>query len=234
MGSQSNKGNLLLDKLPASAARLLEPHLLKVYLQHGDPIITPDVPIRDVYFPVNCLLSLVTILSDGAMVESGTIGREGMSGVPVLLDARQTTMETLAQIPGEAYKIRADILKELYDQRGELHGLLNRYIHTVMVVGSQSTACNARHPLEQRFCRWLLMSSDGVGSDEVNLTQEYLSVMLGVRRPGVSNAAVKYQSLGLIDYRRGWIKLLDRQALEDAACECYHRTKEEYNRLFGE
>ena len=227
-------GNLLLDKLSEAEARLLTPHLTRVSLRQGHQVISPDVPIKDVYFPINCLLSMVTVLSDGSMIESGSIGREGMSGVPVLLDARQTTMETVAQIAGDGFKIRAKTLKEIYDERGELHSLLNRYIHTLMIVGSQSSACNARHALEQRFCRWLLMSSDGVDSDEVRLTQEYLAVMLGVRRSGVTEAAIKCQNFGLIEYKRGSIKLLDRDALESMACECYKRTKEEYKRLFGD
>jgi CRP-like cAMP-binding protein len=170
----------------------------RVTLSHGQHVIVPSEPIRDVYFPLNCLLSLVTILEDGSTVESGTIGREGMSGIPVLLDTKTTTMPTFAQVPGEAIKVRAGVIKEMYEEGGQLSKLLNRYIHTVIVTGSQSTACNARHKVEERFCRWLLMSSDGVGSDRVNLTQEFLATMLGVRRPGVSQAASVLQDAGLI------------------------------------
>jgi CRP-like cAMP-binding protein len=204
----------------------------RVTLTHGQHVIVPDEPIRHIYFPLNCLLSLVTILEDGSSVESGTIGREGMSGVPVLLDAKTTTMPTFAQVPGDALRVRASVVKEMYDEGGALSKLLNRYIHTVIVTGSQSTACNARHKVEERLCRWLLMSSDGVGSDEINLTQEFLATMLGVRRPGVSVAAGALQDAGLISYGRGTIRILDREALERAACECYRMTKEEYDRLF--
>jgi len=207
--------------------------LTRVNLYRGQPIVSPDSPIDYIYFPINALLSLVTVLNDGSTIESGTIGREGMSGIPVILGATQTTMETVAQVPGDAYKIKAETLKQHYQQQGQLYRLLNRYMHTVMVVSSQSAACNARHDLSQRFCRWLLMSSDGVASDEVNLTQEYLSVMLGVRRAGVTEAALRLQENGAIQYQRGWIKILDRSFLEAAACECYHRTKEEHRRLFA-
>ena len=224
--------NLLLDKLPQEEFQSLEPHLSRVDLHRGETIISPDTPIAYIYFPANALLSLVTVLNDGSTIESGTIGREGMSGIPVILGATQTTMETVAQVPGEAFKIRAEKLKQSYQQQGQLYRLLNRYMHTVMVVASQSAACNARHDLSQRFCRWLLMSSDGVGSDEVNLTHDYLSVMLGVRRAGVTEAALRFQEHRAIEYKRGWIKIIDRGFLETATCECYHRTKEEHRRLF--
>jgi CRP-like cAMP-binding protein len=156
-----------------------------------------------------------------------------MSGVPVLLDAKMTTMPTFAQVPGDALRVRAGFVKEMYDEGGALTRLLNRYIHTVIVTGSQSTACNARHSVEQRLCRWLLMSSDGVGSEEVNLTQEFLATMLGVRRPGVSVAAGVLQDAGLISYSRGTIHILNREALEQAACECYRIVRDEFERLLG-
>lgn len=225
--------NRLLACLPEEEFTRLRPQLERVKLDHGQHVIVPDEPIKEMYFPLNCLLSLVTILEDGSSVESGTIGREGMSGVPVILDARTTTMPTFVQVPGEALKVRASVVKEMYNEGGALSKLLNRYIHTVIVTGSQSTACNARHTVEERLCRWLLMSSDGVGSDEVNLTQEFLATMLGVRRPGVSVAASVLRDAGLISYGRGTIRILDREALERAACECYKMTKEEYDRLFG-
>lgn len=225
--------NRLLDCLSEEDLRRLEPHFEHVSLSHGQHAIVPDEPIRDIYFPLNCLLSLVTILEDGSTVESGTIGREGMSGLPVLLEAGKTVMPTFTQIPGEAIKVRAHVIKDMYDEGGALHKLLNRYIHVVIVTGSQSAACNALHKLEERCCRWLLMSSDGVGSNELNLTQEFLATMLGVRRPGVTEAARALSEAGLITYSRGRIKILDRQGLEETACECYRMAKEEYDRLFG-
>jgi CRP-like cAMP-binding protein len=225
--------NRILAALPGEEFERLRPHMERVRLARGQSVIVPEKPIRDFYFPLNCLLSLVTTMVDGASVESGTIGREGTSGVPVLLDARQTTMPTFVQVSGEALRVRADVVKAAYDAGGALRTLLNRYIHTVIVVGSHSAACNRLHGLEQRFCRWLLMSSDGIGSDEVGLTQEFLSVMLGVRRAGVTEAALKIQAAGIISYARGRISILDRRRLEQSACECYARTKAEYERLFG-
>ncbi|MDX6270894.1 MAG: hypothetical protein QOD28_2117 [Acidobacteriota bacterium] len=225
--------NRLLAHLPAEEFDILRPHMEQVQLSHGDRIIEPHVPVKDNYFPLNCLLSMVTMMEDGASVECGTIGREGMSGVPVLLDAAETTMPTFVQVPGEAIRIKAAVVKELYDRGGALKKILNRYMHTVIVVSSQSTACNRLHHIEARLARWLLMSSDGVGSDEVNITHEYLAVMLGVRRAGVSEAAAKLQERNLIRYNRGNVLITDRAGLEAHACECYNVVKAEYERLFG-
>lgn len=226
--------NQILGSLPRAEYEPLSRHFERVTLRHGDHAIVPDEPIRHFYFPLNCLLSMVTTMHDGSTVECNSIGREGMSGVPVLLDATQTTMPTFCQVPGEAVRVRASVIKEAYEQGGAARKLFNRYVHTVIVAGSHSTACNRLHTLEQRFYKWLLMSSDGTGSDEVNLTHEYLAVMLGVRRAGVTEAAVKAKQDGVITYHRGQIRILDRGAMEARSCECYARTKAEYGRLFSD
>ncbi|HEV2704685.1 MAG TPA: Crp/Fnr family transcriptional regulator [Pyrinomonadaceae bacterium] len=225
--------NQILARLPDEERERLRPYFEIVSLSHGDHVIVPDVPIRDVHFPLNCLLSLVTLMSDGACVESGIIGREGMSGIPVILDATQTTMPTFTQIPGEAVRIKAEIFKAEYVRRGALHMLMNRYMHTVVVIGSQTAACNALHQAEARFCRWLLMSADGIGSEELNITHEFLGVMLGVRRATVSEIAAKFQSEGIIAYKRGRLQILSRERLERSVCECYAKTRAEYTRLFA-
>ena len=224
--------NKLLAKLPSAELDELRPHFERVQLHHGQQIIVPDEPIDDCYFPLNCLLSLVTQMEDGSVVESGAIGRQGMSGVPVLLDARTTPMPTFVQIAGDALRVGARVVKEAYERRGALHRLFNCYIHTVLVTGSQAVACNAVHRLEERLCKWLLMCADGIGSDEVHITHEYLAMMLGVRRAGVTEGAIKLQNAGLIRYSRGRVRILDRPHLEANACECYRRTRAEYERLF--
>ncbi len=225
--------NRLLALLPAPDLDTLRRHAEVVPLRHGHHVIVPDEPIHEVYFPLTCLLSLVTTMEDGATVESGTIGREGMSGIPVVLNAGQTTMPTFCQIPGDSARIRSEHVREVYERSADARRIFNGYVHTVVVVGSQSAACNALHRVEARMCRWLLMSSDGVASDEVNLTQEYLAAMLGVRRPGVTEVAGKLRAEGLIDYSRGSIRINDRAGMERRACECYGRVKGEYERLFG-
>jgi CRP-like cAMP-binding protein len=225
--------NRLLAKMAHEKLDALLLNYERVSLPQGKPVIVPDEPIHDVYFPLDCLLSMVTLLEDGTIVESACIGREGMSGIPVLLDADQTTMETVVQIPGNAIRISMSVVKEAYERNRAVRSILNRYIHAVVIVGSRSAACNAMHTIEQRLCRWLLMSSEGIGSDEVALTHEYLAAMLGVRRAGVTIAAGTLQSARLIETGRGRIRIRDREALERAACECYGRTKEEYERVFA-
>ena len=225
--------NLLLTRLPEDERERLGPHLERVSLRHGDQAIVPDEPIRHIYFPVGCLLSLVTTMHDGSSVESGTIGREGMSGIPVVLDAVSTPMPTFCQVPGEALRVRSEVFRETYERSAGARRLLNRYVHTIVVTGSHSAACNRLHNLEQRFCKWLLMSSDGIGSDEVGITQEYLAIMLGVRRSGVTEAAIRVREEGLIGHRRSHFRILNRPGLEAAACECYHATRAEYQRLFA-
>lgn len=224
--------NLLLSRLPEDERERLRPHLERVTLKHGDHVIVPDEPIRHVYFPAGCLLSLVTTMQDGSAVESGAIGREGMSGIPIILDAESTPMPTFAQVPGEALRLRTEPLKESYERSAGVRRLLNRYVHMVVVNGSHAAACNRLHTLDERFCKWLLMSSDGIGSDEVAITQEYLAIMLGVRRSGVTEAAIRARELGLIGHRRGNFRILDRPGLEARACECYQRARAEYLRLF--
>jgi CRP-like cAMP-binding protein len=225
--------NRLLASLPDEELERLRPYFEQVSLSHGQPIINPHEPIRDIYFPLNALLSLVTVMEDGSTVESGAIGREGMSGVPVLLDAGVTPMETITQIPGDAIKVRAEIIKTAFDKGGALRALLQRYMHTVIVTGSQTAACNRLHNVETRLCRWLLMSSDGIDSNELPLTQEFLATMLGVRRAGVTEAAIKLQDAGLISYGRGNIRIVNREGMEAAVCECYRMFRDEYERLFG-
>lgn len=223
--------NRLLRKVGTDELDLLRPHLEVVALIHGQPLITPHESIRYMYFPINALASLVTILEDGATVEAGSVGREGMVGVPVLLNADTTPMQTIVQIEGQSYRIESAVVKRVYDMQKTLHSLLNRFIHTLFVVASQSAACNRRHQVEARLSRWLLMSSDGIGSNEVGITQEYLAAMLGVRRPGVTEAAVKIQDEGLIRYSRGHVQIVDREGLEDRACECYETVRQEYEQL---
>lgn len=228
---RSEAENRLLSKLPNEELELLRPHMETVSLGHGHPLIKPQEPIPYIYFPINALASLVTLLEDGSTVEAGSVGREGMVGVPVLLDAGTTPMQTLIQIPGDLIRINAGVLKEAFDQGGALHSLMHRYIHTLFVVASQSAACNRRHYVDARLARWLLMSSDGIASNSLALTQEFLATMLGVRRSGVTEAAIKLQSMNLIRYYRGYVEILDREGLEQYTCECYRMVKDEYDRL---
>lgn len=228
-------GNKFLDALPDEERRFLLSCIEPVSLEHGQAIISPDEPIPSAYFPTGALLSLVIEMRDGSSVEAGSVGREGLAGIPILLsDEGQTPMRTVAQIPGSALRLPAKVLKEAFARGGELQKLFYRYMHALYIVAAQSAACNRLHHTSERLARWVLMSADGVGSDEeVRLTHEYLSVMLGVRRAGVTEAAVKLQEAGLIRYTRGNIWITDREGLERKACECYGDVKREYERLYA-
>jgi CRP-like cAMP-binding protein len=224
-------GNRILELLPADELEALQAERMAV--THAYPMIVPSEPIRHAYFPINALGSLVTVLEDGSTIESGSVGREGMVGVPVILGADSTPVQTVVQIPGDVWRVESGVMKREYSRQRTLHGLLNRYVHTMFVIASQSTACIRRHAVEARLARWLLMSSDGVNSHELPLTQEFLGTMLGVRRASVTEAASKLQSEALIRYSRGFVEIMDRPRLEAATCECYHAIRREYDRLFG-
>jgi CRP-like cAMP-binding protein len=225
--------NRLLGKMGAEVVERLGGGAEVVSLRLGEPLIVPHEPISHVYFPVGALASLVTVLEDGTTVEAGSVGREGMVGIPVILGAVATPMQTLTQIAGDAVRVPADVVKAEYGRGGPLHDVLTQYIHTIFIVASQSAACNRRHEVEARLARWLLMSADGIGSEELAITQEFLAAMLGVRRPGVTLAALKLQEQGLIRYSRGLVQILDRPGLEAAACECYHVVRQEFERLLA-
>jgi CRP-like cAMP-binding protein len=210
----------------------LRPHMEETTVDLHTPLIRPHEPVGDVWFPITCLASLVTVLEDGSTVEGGSVGREGMVGIPVVLHATTTPMETVIQVPGKILRCPADVLMERFENSRMVQALIHRYIHSLFIIASQSAACNRKHQVEERFARWLLMSSDGIGSNEVAITHEYLATMLGVRRPGVTDAALKLQEQGLINYRRGGTTILDRAGLEGVACECYRVVKNEQDHVF--
>jgi len=211
----------------------LEPHLERISLEVGDPLIDPNEPIRYIWFPETALASLVIVLEDGTTVESGAVGREGMVGIPILLGTDRTPMQTVTQVGGDALRIPSDVMKAMYERSGPMQHRLNRYVNTLFIVASQSAACNRRHQVEARLARWLLMSSDAIGSDEVGITQEYLAAMLGVRRAGVTEAALALQERGVIRYRRGSVTIVNRRELEDVACECYSIVRDEYEKMLS-
>lgn len=226
--------NRILAALPREEYERLLPNLETVSLPLKYVLYEPNEPIEHVYFPVHGVVSLVTIMEDGAAVETAVVGNEGMIGLPVFLGADTIPMKALSQIPGEAIRMKADVFKDLVKQGSPLHGLLHRYTRSLFNQIAQSAACNRLHPIEQRCCRWLLMAHDRMDSDEYLLTQEFLSQMLGVHRASVNLVASILQKAGLICYSRGKITILDRLGLEAAACECYARIKQEFDRLFAD
>lgn len=225
--------NRLLAKVSAAEMEQLRPHFEHVHLEQYTVLIEPGKPIRHIVFPESCLASLVTVLEDGSTVEGGSVGREGMVGIPALLDAETTPMQTLIQVGGDAIRLPAPVVKEAFSRGGSLRVILNRYLHTLFIVAAQSAACNRRHQVEARLARWLLLSSDGIGNDEIDITHEFLATMLGVRRSGVTEAEQRLQEQGLIQTRRGGVRIVDRPGMERASCECYRMVKNEYDRLLS-
>ncbi|GAB4195880.1 MAG: Crp/Fnr family transcriptional regulator [Coleofasciculaceae cyanobacterium] len=224
-------GNKLLAALPREEYKCLWPYLEPISLPFKQCIHEPNEPIDYVYFLNSGVASVLTVLTDGGIVEVATIGNEGMVGTPVLLGTTRFPAEVIAQIPGDALRMRVDVFKRQVVPGSSLHNLLLRYTQALMNLLAQSVACNRLHSVEERCCRWLLLTHDRVESDEFPLTQEFLAQMLGVRRASVSQVAAILQKAGLIRYHRGRLRILDRQGLEAGSCECYQIIKEEFNRL---
>jgi CRP-like cAMP-binding protein len=224
----SQSKNRILASLPTEEFRRLAPHLEPVSLQLSEILFRPDDEIRHIHFPTTSIVSLLTELEDGGGMEVGLVGREGIVGVSVILGGRETKVATV-QAVGEALRIEAAAVREEFKRGGKLQSLLLRYTHALMTQISQSVVCNVRHGIDGRLARWLLMYHDRLDRDEFEMTHEFMSHMLGVRRAGVSTAAGSLQKKGLIDYRRGHIKITNRQALEDFACECYPIVAERYD-----
>lgn len=230
-GSRNLVANKLLAALPQEDYERLLPNLETIPLLFKKILYQPNEPIQYVYFPISGVISLLNIMVDGGAIEVATLGNEGMVGIPVLLGADQVPAETFVQVPGEALRMKVSVFKREVTPGSPLHSLLLRYTQTLINQIAQSAACNRLHSVEERACRWLLLTQDRVHSDEFPLTQEFLSQMLGVRRATVSEVAAALQKAGLISYYRGKITILDRKGLESASCECYQIVKQEYIRL---
>jgi CRP-like cAMP-binding protein len=225
--------NRLLAALPRDEYDRLHPNLVKVSLPLKEILYEANGPIPHVFFPLNGVVSLVILMESGFTLEVGTIGNEGMVGTPVFLGSESSPTRAISQVPGEALRMEAKVFQEEMKRGGPLYDLVQRYTQAMINQISQSTVCNRRHSVQKRMCRWLLMSHDRVGSDEFQLTQEFLSQMLGVRRPTVSAVAGILQKAGLLTYHRGRMTILDRKGLEAASCECYQVVREELDRLLG-
>jgi CRP-like cAMP-binding protein len=229
---EDRTGNRILDALPAADFEPIGRVLERVELGLRDYIYRRGEPIEYVHFPINCVISLVTEMEDGRAVEIATVGCEGMVGIPVFLQAAYTSAhESFSQVPGASWRMRAEAFTALANQGGLLQALLQRYTQALFSQISQSSACNRLHTIEQRCARWLLQTHDRVTADKFPLTQEFLAQMLGVQRSSVNGAAGALQDQGVIRYSRGVITVLDRQGLEDAACECYRIIANEFARL---
>ena len=227
------RGNALLAALPAGERKLLNPALELIEFGFKMVVEEPGEPVRHVWFPHSGVLSTVSDASGDGAIEVATTGREGFTGLALLLEAGETTNRTFAQIPGRADRLAAADFRSLIDRLPTLRRLMLRCTAGVVAQIAQGSACNRLHPVEQRCARWLLMTQDRVDGNEFPLTQEFLSQMLGVSRPSVSIAASVLQKAGFIRYVRGVVHVLDRPGLEAASCECYRVVSGEFRRLIG-
>jgi len=223
--------NRILSALTHPEYERLAQHLEPVNLWTGEVLYHPEQPITYVYFPNRGTVSVVSIFENGGSVEVGMVGNEGMFGVCVFLGSISTPLQAVVQLPGDAMRLRAGVLRREFRKGGQLQDLLLRYTQAFITQVAQTAACNSAHRVEGRLARWLLMCQDRSRSNELELTQEFIAQMLGIRRAGVSVAAAQHQQAGLIKYRRGCITIVDRAGLEAESCECYRLVKREFERL---
>ncbi|MBC1221347.1 Crp/Fnr family transcriptional regulator [Nostoc sp. UCD121] len=226
--------NILLAALPPDLYKQLEKNMQQVELSYGEILNRPGETIEEVYFPLTCLISVTITMMDGMTVEAGVVGSREMVGINAFMGGRETTQtEYIVQVPGKAVRMKADLLLNEFDTNKSLRDVMLKYTQAYMAQISQNVACNRLHTIEQRMARWLLESSDRLNSDQLFLSHEFLSHMLGVRRASISETASHLQDKGLIQYSRNQIKTIDRQGLEETSCECYGVIKQEYDRLLN-
>jgi CRP-like cAMP-binding protein len=224
--------NKLLAALSRRERHNLLPYLEPVSLRSEEVLYEPGGLIRHVYFPTSGMISLVLALEDSLIAQVGRVGNEGMIGLPVFLGVSISHPSAFVEIPGEALRMKAQVFRQELHRAGALSGLLLRYTQALMRHSERLTACNTWHSIEQRLCRWLLVAHDRVQADQFEVTQEFLSHMLGAHRQSVTLAASNLQKAGLIRYSRGKLTILNREGLEAAACDCYRVVKELYDQLF--
>ena len=226
--------NRLLEALPAEDFGLIAPLLTQTDLERGRLLYDPGDRIDVVYFPHDGVISLMTLMENGAAIESATIGREGALGLMAAVAPRQSLSRAIVQTPTRASRLSAAALHEAWEKSAKIRDLVDRHTEALFGHAIQSVACNALHSVEARFCRWLLTCHDRISNDTVALTQEFLADMLGVQRTTVTAVARALQEKGAIRYRRGVVDIMDRGILEQQACECYGVIRKTYERLLPE
>lgn len=224
-------GNWILDALTADAYEWLLPNMEPVSFPLGEVVYESGTQMDRVYFPTTCHVSLLYTMINGATAEMGLVGNEGVIGIALFMGGETTPNRAVVQGEGEALSVTAKAMLVEFKRGGEFQHQLLRYTQALMTQISQTAVCNRLHLVDQRLCRWLLMTRDRTSSDTLQMTHEFISNMLGVRREGVTLAAQRLQEAGLISYVRGHIKILDREGLEKQTCECYKVVTEEHRRL---
>lgn len=225
--------NRLLATLPRETYQQALSRAKRLLLPAGEVVCEPGRAAECVYFPTTGVLSSVVTLNDGSIIEAAMIGNEGMAGLAAVVDQYASPYRVVQRVEGEVLRLGAFEFKCLLEANQTLREIVGRYVLTLLQQHAQNAACNLHHKIDERMCRWLLTTSDRVGRDGFRVTQEFLSDMLGVSRQSVNVTAGQLQQGGMIAYRRGNMRITDRQGLEAAACECYGATKEAYERLMS-
>ncbi|AIO71006.1 Crp/Fnr family transcriptional regulator [Burkholderia oklahomensis] len=228
---QSLNANHLLAALPEVDREHLLPHLTLVDMPLGKVLYESGGSLSHVYFPTTAIVSLLYVMEDGSSAEIAIVGNDGLIGIALFMGGETTPSRAIVQSGGQAYRLDARILKDEFRRGGSMQRLLLRYTQALITQMAQTAVCNRHHSIDQQLCRWLLLSLDRLPSNELTMTQELIANMLGVRRSGVTEAALKLQDAGLIRYSYGHIEVLDRPGLEKRACECYGVVKREFDRL---
>ena len=226
--------NRLLASLPPADLDRLMPYFERVNMELGQVIYEAGCKLNYVYFPANCIISILYMLEDGATAEVAVVGFEGILGISLFMGGETTTTRAVVQSAGYAFRVPANKIKAEFSRGGPVMRLLLRYTQALMTQMTQTAVCNRHHSIEQQLCRWLLLSLDRLSTNTLCMTQDLIANMLGVRRGGVTEAAGKLQRAGVIRYVRGRIDVLDRPALEARVCECYLVVKVEFKRLLAE
>jgi CRP-like cAMP-binding protein len=223
--------NQLLAALPAEELQRWLPRLEPVALPLGQVLYEPGDILQHVYFPTDAIVSLLYVMENGASAEIAVVGREGLVGVALFMGGGSTPSRAVVQSAGSGFRLDARNMNEEFNRAGPAMHLLLRYTQALITQMAQTAVCNRHHSLDQQLCRWLLLSLDRLEGNQLRMTQELIANMLGVRREGVTESALKLQRAGLIQYSRGHISVLDRKGLELRSCECYAVVKKEYDRL---
>jgi CRP-like cAMP-binding protein len=234
LDSAEPRNNFLLAALPDPEWQRWQSLLEKVEMPLGQVLYEPGTTLAHVYFPTTSIVSLLYVMENGASAEIAVVGNEGLVGVSLFMGGESTPSRAVVQSAGHGLRLKAQLMKSEFERAGPVLHLLLRYTQALITQMAQTAACNRHHTLDQQLCRWLLLSLDRLRTNELAMTQELIANMLGVRREGVTEAALKLQQAGLISYARGRITVLDRAGLEKRTCECYAVVKREYDRLLPE
>jgi CRP-like cAMP-binding protein len=226
--------NHLLAALPDDVSQRWLPQLEQVEMPLGQVLYESGGTLSHVYFPTSAIVSLLYVMENGASAEIAIVGNEGIIGISLFMGGESTSSRAVVQSAGQGFRLKAQTMKDEFNRAGAVLHLLLRYTQALITQMAQTAVCNRHHSLDQQLCRWLLLSLDRLQGNELIMTQELIANMLGVRREGVTEAALKLQHAGLIRYTRGHISVLDREGLRKRSCECYAVVKREYERLLPE